>query len=189
MMSLGREDFLRSLEVLYKEHYNLLYNYGLKMVNDSDLVQDFIQDIFYKLCHRQSLEDIANAQVYLLRALRNAVYNYYALLKESVSIDELEFLVPESDAAFSRFFGNDDDDESRYRSMLQAIRQLPNQQKHVLYLYYIKGLSHKEISEILGINPQSSMNTLSKTLNRLRKEVGEKQLILLLISCFPEVYC
>lgn len=188
-MSLGREDFLRSLEVLYKEHYNLLYNYGLKMVNDSDLVQDFIQDIFYKLCHRQSLEDIANAQVYLLRALRNAVYNYYALLKESVSIDELEFLVPESDAAFSRFFGNDDDDESRYRSMLQAIRQLPNQQKHVLYLYYIKGLSHKEISEILGINPQSSMNTLSKTLNRLRKEVGEKQLILLLISCFPEVYC
>lgn len=187
-MSLGREDFLRSLEVLYKEHYNLLYNYGLKMVNDSDLVQDFIQDIFYKLCHRQSLEDIANARVYLLRALRNAVYNYCTLLKESVNIDDMEFLVPENDAAFDRFFGNDDD-ECRYRSVLQSIKQLPNQQKHVLYLYYIKGLSHKEIGEILGINPQSSMNTLSKTLNRLRKEVGEKQLILLLISCFPEVYC
>lgn len=172
------------LETLYKEQYNLLYNYGLKMVNDSDLIQDFIQDIFYKLCHRQSLDDIANIQVYLLRALRNAVYNYYTLLKESVNIDDMEFLVPENDAAFNRFFGNDDDDESRYRSLLQSIKQLPNQQKHVLYLYYIKGLSHKEISEILGINPQSSMNTLSKTLHRLRKEMTENQLMLLLVCYF-----
>ena len=183
-----REEFLHSLEHLYREHYNLLYNYGLKMINNSDLVQDFIQDIFYKLCHRQSLADIGNVQVYLLRALRNTIYNYYTSLKESLNIDDMAFLVPEDDAAFSRLFGNDGNEEHRYRSMLQAIKRLPNQQKHVLYLYYIKGLSHKEISEILGINPQSSMNTLSRAVNRLRKEMTENQFIFLLALCFLGKY-
>ena len=183
-----REEFLHSLEYLYKENYNLLYNYGLKMINNSDLVQDFIQDIFYKLCQRQSLIDIGNTQVYLLRALRNTIYNYYTSLKESLNIDDMAFLVPEDDAAFSRIFGNDDKKEHRYRSMLQAIKQLPDQQKHVLNLYYIKGLSHKEISEILGINPQSSMNTLSRAVNRLRKEMTENQFIFLLALCFLDKY-
>lgn len=158
------------------------------MINNSDLVQDFIQDIFYKLCQRQSLIDIGNTQVYLLRALRNTIYNYYTSLKESLNIDDMAFLVPEDDAAFSRIFGNDDKKEHRYRSMLQAIKQLPDQQKHVLYLYYIKGLSHKEISEILGINPQSSMNTLSRAVNRLRKEMTENQFIFLLALCFLDKY-
>ena len=37
------------------------------------------------------------------------------------------------------------------------------------YLYYVKELSHQEISAILGMNPQSSKNLLSRTLARLRE--------------------
>lgn len=36
-------------------------------------------------------------------------------------------------------------------------------------LYYVKELSHQEISAILGMNPQSSKNLLSRTLARLRE--------------------
>ena len=42
------------LELSYKKYYNLLYNYGLKLTNDSELVQDFIQEIFTKLCKREN---------------------------------------------------------------------------------------------------------------------------------------
>ena len=40
----GKKDkLLYILELSYKKYYNLLYNYGLKLTNDSELVQDFIQ--------------------------------------------------------------------------------------------------------------------------------------------------
>ena len=60
----------------------------------------------------------------------------------------------------------------QWKSVLEAIKHLPDQQKQVLYLYYIKELSHKEIGEILGINPQSSMNTLAKSIKKLRAALG-----------------
>lgn len=41
-----KNNFLHTLEYSYKKYYNLLYNYGLKFINDPELIQDFIQDIF-----------------------------------------------------------------------------------------------------------------------------------------------
>ena len=49
------------------------------------------------------------------------------------------------------------------------IEQLQKELTHAQYLYYVKELSHQEISAILGMNPQSSKNLLSRTLARLRE--------------------
>ena len=65
-------NFLEVLELSYKTHYNLLFNYGLKFINDPALIEDLIQDIFVKLCKRGNADDINDLKVYLLRALRNA---------------------------------------------------------------------------------------------------------------------
>lgn len=169
----NREKHLKVLELSYKKYYNLLYNYGLKLTNNSEEVQDFIQEIFIKLCKRETLEDIVDIKVYLLRAMRNTVYDYYAAKKDIVSIDDMEFLIPEDDEAFRSFFSRNDEELQRYQTLLQTINSLPNQQRQILYLFYIKGLSHKEIGEVLDINPQSSMNALSKSIHKLRMQFGQ----------------
>lgn len=38
-ISATKNDFLEVLELSYKRHYNLLYNYGLKFVNDTGLIE------------------------------------------------------------------------------------------------------------------------------------------------------
>lgn len=53
--------------------------------------------------------------------------------------------------------------------LAKAISRLSGRQREILYLYYVKELSHQEISAILGMNPQSSKNLLSRTLARLRE--------------------
>ena len=55
------------------------------------------------------------------------------------------------------------------RRLAKAISRLSGRQREILYLYYVKELSHQEISAILGMNPQSSKNLLSRTLARLRE--------------------
>lgn len=69
------KEFLRILEEVYKSNYNLLYNYGLKFMANPVLIQDFIQEIFIRLCKRSTLQDISDIKVYLLRAMRNMVYD------------------------------------------------------------------------------------------------------------------
>jgi RNA polymerase sigma factor, sigma-70 family len=168
---------LKVLESSYKKYYNLLYNYGLKLTNDSTQVQDFIQEIFIKLCKRENIDDISDLKVYLLRAMRNTIYDYYAAQKDIVNIDDMEFSIPEDDEIFKIFFSKNDEELQKYKTLLQTINSLPNQQKQILYLFYIKDLSHKEIAEILDINPQSSMNSLSKSIHKLRmrfKQISPK---------------
>lgn len=163
------KEFLRILEEVYKSNYNLLYNYGLKFMANPVLIQDFIQEIFIRLCKRSTLQDISDIKVYLLRAMRNMVYDHHATAYENVSVDEMEFMLPEDTEAFeSFFFSRDDEEVKQYRLLLKHINALPPQQKQILYLFYVKGLSHKEIAEILDINPQSSMNSLYKSVQRLR---------------------
>lgn len=163
------KDFLKVLELSYKTHYNLLYNYGLKFINDASLIEDFIQDIFVRLCKRGNLHDIDDLKVYLLRSMRNMVYDYHAARHDKLSIDDIEFSLSDDDDAFRHFFTRDDMEVHQYHALLKAIHALPPQQKHILYLFYIKELSHKEIGEILDITPQTSMNSVSKTLRKLRE--------------------
>lgn len=163
------KDFLDVLELSYKKHYNLLYNYGLKFINNPNLIEDFIQDIFVRLCKRGNLYDIDDLKVYLLRAMRNMAYDYYAARHDNLSIDEIEFSLSEDEDAFRHFFARDDEETRQYQALRKAINSLPPQQKQILYLFYIKDLSHKEIAELLDITPQASMNSVSKTLRRLRE--------------------
>lgn len=55
-------------------------------------------------------------------------------------------------------FKKDDVDVKNERRLAKAISRLSGRQREILYLYYVKELSHQEISAILGMNPQSSKN-------------------------------
>lgn len=168
-----KEKLLNVLELSYKKYYNLLYNYGLKLTNSPEHVQDFIQEIFIRLCRRGDIGNILDLKIYLLRAMRNTIYDYYAAKKEIVCIDDLEFLIPEDDEVFRKLFSINDEELQRYQTLLETINTLPNMQKQILYLFYVKELSHKEIGKILEINPQSSMNSLSKSIRKLRMQFGQ----------------
>ena len=136
-----KDKLLYILELSYKKYYNLLYNYGLKLTNDSELVQDFIQEIFTKLCKRENIDNISNIKIYLLRAMRNIIYDYYAAQKDIVSIDDMEFLIPDDAEVFKTFFSKNDEELQKYQTLLQTINSLPNQQKQILYLVTIYNLT------------------------------------------------
>ena len=71
---------------IYCRFYSLLYNYGSKLVSDKDLVKDCIQDIFIKLIQNYpSLSPTPNVKGYLIKALRNKLYD--ALEKEKPTDD------------------------------------------------------------------------------------------------------
>lgn len=156
----------QALEQIYKRYYPLLLNYGCRLSHNQELVQDCIQNLFLKLMSKsRNLSDTPSVKGYLLKAFRNSLLD--SLEKEEkhrefLFIDEMPETLhktTEEESALKEDISN----------LSLAYQALTDKQKEVLYLFYIKGVSHKEIADILGINYQSSKNRLSQSLVQLRR--------------------
>lgn len=156
----------QALEQIYRRYYPLLFNYGCRLSYNQELVQDCIQNLFLKLMSKsRSLSNTPSVKGYLLKAFRN--YLLDSLEKEEkqrelIFIDALPetlHATTEEESALQEDINN----------LLLAYQELTATQKEMVYLFYIKGISHKEIANILGINYQTSKNKLSQSLIRLRK--------------------
>lgn len=169
----------KALEILYQKYYSLLLNYGLKCNPDKELIEDCIQDLFINLYQNTSINttDIT-VRSYLLRALRNNLICKLNSRKEENSLDDSSFHIPTNEDLFEQLFPKNDHDLQLGRQLLDAISQLPPNQKSILYLRYVKELSYKEIADVMDINVQSSMNLANRALTKLRTLIGQDESLL-----------
>lgn len=162
---------LQALEVLYRRYYALLLNYGMKCCTDDELVRDCIQELFVKLTKSTHISYTESPRSYLLKGLRNMINDKSTLVSckmEYFSFNDEIFSEVLSEDFSDDIFGRNDDDIRMRKVLIKAISQLTPQQKHILYLRYIKELSHKEVADVMNMNIQSSMNLLSRSISKLR---------------------
>lgn len=159
-----------AFEEIYRRYYSLLYSYGIRMVGNRELVADTIQNLFVKLIlNCRNLHYTDNVQAYLLCAFRNKLLDAFQALRPMEVIDQHYEFFPMDEEMINFLFPKDDVDVTNEKRLAKAISRLSGRQREILYLYYVKGLTHQEISGILRMNSQSSKNLLSRTLARLRE--------------------
>ncbi|MBB4034168.1 RNA polymerase sigma-70 factor (ECF subfamily) [Dysgonomonas hofstadii] len=167
----GRKD---SLEIIYRKYYDLLFNYGLKIYYEEDLIKDCIQDLFVKLYKSDSLKPTLNVRSYLLRAMKNIIHDRLSAKQYNiVSMDDNQFEMSISDHDLEILFEKNDDDLLLSKKLMETYNNLPKNQKMVIYLRFIKGFSYKEIAEVMEINKQSSMNLASRALANIRNKLSK----------------
>lgn len=174
---------IKSLEVLYKRHYELLLNFGLKYISDEELVKDCIQDLFVRLCNNVRLSATDYVRSYLLTSLKNLIFDKLSSLRPTEDMSALSFELQVEDTSLELLFKNNDEDLRMSRKLMEAYKNLPDNQRIAIYLRYIKGLSYKEVASVLNINPQSSMNLVSRALANLRSKMTLEEYFFL-ISLF-----
>jgi RNA polymerase sigma-70 factor (ECF subfamily) len=151
---------------LFKRHYSLLYQYGVKINPDTDVVEDCIQELFVELWHNKSAATVQSVKAYLLTSLK------YKLFK--ISRDTLSRLAKdEENIAFDISYENNmearEDANLQTVSIITALNQLPPRQKEIVYLKIFHGFSYEELSEIMNINYQVCRNLFSQSIKSLRK--------------------
>lgn len=167
------------LEVLYRRHYDLLLNYGMKFYPDQELVKDCIQDLFIKLHQSNRLSPTECVKTYLLKALKNLLKDKLSSAKEMEDVEAASFNLTVEDSALYALFQKNDEEIRLSKLLLNAFHQLPVKQRETIYLHYVKGLSYKEIADVLGIAPQSCMNLVTRALSKLRLLMRPESIILL----------
>ena len=166
--------------LLFSEHVDFLYSYGMKINRDSCVVKDVIQEVFISLYEkRNSLDDLMNVRAYLCWAVR---YKLLDQLKKAphLSIEEIseeEFLL-----AVKQVQSSDNIEIAKKSSFVQKmLDKLSPRQREIIYLRYFRDMDIEEIVTTIGINKQSIYNLLSSALKIMRKHKIEEAVSLFVL--------
>jgi RNA polymerase sigma factor (sigma-70 family) len=157
---------------IYRTNVKKLYNYGMKVSDNSELVEEAIQDLFVELWeNRQRLSPTDNINFYLIKALRFKIIRLAERekrrklqLNSLESSYTLEKVMPFEDILIQEQLG-----EERKAKLFAALEKLPARQKEVLHLLFFEKYSYEEVSKIMDMNLRSVYTLAWKAISSLKK--------------------
>ena len=157
---------------IYTHYIQVLYNYGLQITPDSEIVKDCIQDVFVKIYKaKKKLTVPQNPKVYLMIALKNNIYNTFNQERLQKNYAFSLYQTEEQLTVKNEFI----DQEARHEEMNNIKRMmkiLTPRQREVIYYRLIEELSYDDICQIMGLNYQSAYNLLQRSLQKIREAYG-----------------
>jgi len=161
----------RSFEAEALPHTDLLYNYALRMTNNSADADDLVQETYLKAYRFwDSYEQGTNIRAWLFRILKNSYINRYR--KEVREPDCVEYdEVKISYAVRGESNGEPNDlQESMFGHLLDdeitaAVAALPDEFRTVVILCDIEGLTYEEVAAFMDC----PLGTVRSRLHRGRK--------------------
>ena len=153
---------------LYNLHINVLFNYGLKLTIDKELLKDCIHDIFVKLyTKKDELGTIDNLRSYLFISLKNKLCDELRrrMYMSDTAVEEVSISTPtdvEDD------YMAKEQRKNEFSLVRRLLDQLSPRQREALTLYYIEEKKYEDICEIMNMNYQSVRNLMHRGLTKLR---------------------
>lgn len=167
------ESFLKgdasSLGFLFKQYYSHLFQYGSKICNDTQVLEDSIQELFLELWRNKNAVPNVSIKAYLFRALK------YKLIKQirEGNADSIELL---DDHAFvlshESFLVTAQEEKAIGDQLKRALTQLSDRQREVIYLKFYHQMGYEEVSAIMNINYQATRNLLYQAMKSLRRSLS-----------------
>ncbi|HVF96122.1 MAG TPA: sigma-70 family RNA polymerase sigma factor [Flavisolibacter sp.] len=152
---------------LFRRFHPLLFQYGIKIVNDAVVVEDAIQELFLDIWQKPTAQPLHSVKAYLLQALKFKLYKSFRNKKRMVSSEAAEDYLFELSPENLHVQKEEDDEQTK--KIHSALEQLSPRQKEVIYLKIYKGLSYEEVGEIMDINYQVVRNLLCTALKMFKK--------------------
>jgi RNA polymerase sigma-70 factor (family 1) len=156
---------------IYERYKGLLYVHAYKRLEDSDEAEDVVHDVLAKLWLTRENIDVKSGNLagYLYASIRNLVLTTisrkgYADQYIKVELNDYQYAIMETDYVLR---------EKQLREIIERnIGLLPKKMREIFVLSRKGQLSHKEISEQLGISDKTVKSQINNALNILRSKLG-----------------
>lgn len=151
------------IEDLFRFNYRPLCMYALHYLQDTDLVEDVVQECFTTLWEKlEQGTPVVNRRAYLYMTVRNRCLDQ--LRRKGIRTESLK---PYDT------YGIIEEDDAQERSVIEAklwtaIDSLPEKCREVFLLSKRDGLKYEEIAKELGLSVNTVRNQISKALNVLK---------------------
>lgn len=154
----------------YKDNVFKLFQFAFAFVQNKELAEEVVNDVFLKLWQRRNILDtIGNLNVYLYVSVRNTASNYLRrdMRRKLPDLDHLTvshfYLSPDPEQVMIT-------DELR-KTIEQSINQLPPRCKLIFKLVKEDGLSGNEVADILRLSYKTVHAQLTIALKKLEQDL------------------
>lgn len=180
LVSLLKRNDDRAYNEIYQRYKWVLFLHALKRIRNREEAKDIVQELFITLWDkRREMEIKGHLSGYLFTAIRNRVIKFISHQQvESVYISSLGNSINAGICIT--------DHRTRENNLAEIIEKeiqdLPEKMRQVFILSRKQNLSHKEISEQLGIEETTVKRQISNALKILRTKLGLYAWIIFLIK-------
>lgn len=157
-----------AFQELISGYHPYVYKFLIKMTGDEDISEDITQETFIKLIRNIEKFDIygkAKFSTYLITLCKNCYIDY--LRKNKKYINNIYI-----DENLNIGYTNVEEmviDKIEYENINKSLEKLPEDQRIVIKMKYIEGLTLKEIGEKLEIEPKTIKSRIHNGIVKLRK--------------------
>ena len=152
-----------AFEEIFRKYYSSLVFFALNFLNDKDLSESIVQEVFVKLWEKRNLLEIRSLRGYLVVSTRNRCHN--ELTRQGV-IRKYEKSTDPENEEWPQFH-----EEEYLKKIYSVIEELPPARKKILKMRLIDGMRYKEIAKELSISPKTVEVQLGKALKFLRERL------------------
>ncbi len=169
----------KALGNLYKAYSDRLKRICLHYVEDESTAEDILHDAFIIIFTSiNSLKDNSKLEGWMITIVRNLSLRFLQ------STEKSNILL----SSLGKDVLSEEDDKEKnieLELLLAAIELLPEGNREIFKLSVLDGLSHKEIGDMLGINPHSSSSQLARAKKMLRVILIKYWMLFLLPILIP----
>jgi RNA polymerase sigma-70 factor (ECF subfamily) len=154
-------------EILVRTTQDFLFNSVLQVCHDRALAEDVVLDAYlYAFKYIKNFKGESSIKTWLYRIARNTLYKHLNRIQNVEYRDDVSKLKDEK----APFF------ESDTKELLyEALEKLDIDEREIITLVDVEGLSYEEVSEILGVPLGTVKSRLARVRDKLRailKDMG-----------------
>ena len=164
------------IQNLFNQYYSPLCNYATKIIADSTIAEDIVQDLFIQLWENEKLENIENTERFLLRATKYKCIDYLRTkrINIEISLENLPEIIYTED--------KDINEEDIEPLLHYYTSKLPPKTREVFLLSRKSGLTYKEIANDLNISVKTVENQMSRALRIMRELLKDNELLIFIMG-------
>ncbi|TMU56552.1 RNA polymerase sigma factor [Flagellimonas algicola] len=164
---------------IYRDNVPLLYNYGLKLIKDKNLVKDCIQNLFIEIWDaKHRLGNVKSIKSYLIKSLRRKVIS--ETVRSRRLHDNAKFTITSEQIvqAKAHSLAEKQEFDLQKQHLKEAVKKLTDRQREIIYLKYYALLSYAEIAEIMSLSNKGTYKLMGRAIHFLRKYMGAIPLLI-----------
>ncbi|MDA3781095.1 MAG: RNA polymerase sigma-70 factor [Bacteroidales bacterium] len=165
-----RKSDLQAYEWLFKEYYQQLCNYAAKFVDENQIAEEIVQDIFFVIWKNRKRLKIKSIKSYLYQAVKNNCLqeirlNYLSNKYTNYTKEHTNITTSEIDEKIATKELNE--------IIEKTLNNLPEKCQLIFKMSRYEGLKYREIAEKLTISIKTVEANMGKALKHFRNNLKD----------------
>jgi len=155
---------------LYDLYVQILFNYGIKITQDQELLKDCIHDVFTKVYNKRAEKTIINNLAsYLLISLKNRLFDEFRrqTFASEDAIEDYEYCFSTTDV--ENDYLHIEHENLQSAQVAHLMKSLTRRQRQAITLYYLEQRKYEDICKIMHMNYHSVRNLMHRGMLKLRE--------------------